>query len=103
MNAPQKYDIVRSFDFAYDRTSYLEGVFLGDLPAGDAFEFQHNGETLSAVFGDCARCIIRVTKQVVDGETFPKEHTPSFVFPPVNGTRKLFGGVCDGVETVEKA
>jgi hypothetical protein len=81
---------VRSFDFSDgpggrslsgERACYAEGEVVG-------FE-DHQG---------CERYVVAVERYVFGGE--PREAWPAKIYPPVNGTPKLFGGVCDGVELV---
>ncbi len=82
---------VRSFDFARngrgrqlegERACYIEGVVEGfkDLEG-------------------CERYVIRVDRKVWAGEEVENPYRGN-VYPPVNGTPKLFGGACDGVELV---
>ena len=84
-------DRVRSFDFARDgrgrqllgeRACYVEGIVEG----------------FKDIEG-CPRYEIRVERKVWAGEEVA-EPRRCFVYPPVNGTPKSFGGVCDGVEVV---
>lgn len=81
---------VRSHDFPGDRQwrqeeerqCYVEGVVEG----------------FKEIEG-CERYKIRVIRKVWAGKEVDnpfREH----VYPPVNGTPKSFGGVCDGVELV---
>ena len=73
---------VRAYDFPHARDCYVEGILEG--------------------FGElegCRRYKIRVERKVWSGEEVPKPYR-GHVYPPVNGTPKLFGGVCDGVEVV---
>lgn len=83
-------DFVRSFDFEDrdlegDRACYVEGEVTG---------FQE-------VEG-CNRYAIRITKRVRGGAV-TVEAGMGYVYPPVNGIPKLFGGnVTDGVEKIEK-
>ena len=83
---------VRSFDFARDgrgrdlegeRACYVEGVVEG----------------FKEVEG-CERYIVRVDRKVFGGEEEDILGRFPHVYPPINGTPKLFGGVCDGVELV---
>lgn len=88
------FDHVKSFDFydhvndCYDPALYVEGVVCGFVKAGEA-----HPET-GAVFHDCDRYAIRTVRKVRDGKEFT---TAPWVFPPVNGTERLFGGSCFGV------
>lgn len=75
-------DTVRSYDNKY-RESYVEGLVVG--------------------FGElegCPRYKISVFKMVERDGTDSTKHAPEYVLPPVNGTPKLFGGVCDFVEKI---
>jgi hypothetical protein len=72
-------DKVRSYDFPGVRDDcYMEGTVIG----------------FTEIEG-CNRYIIATDRYVLEG----KFHTAAVrrVYPPVNGTPKLFGGVCDGV------
>ena len=81
-------DFVRSFDFTHSRdldgprSCYVEGRVV-------AFK-DYEG---------CKRYVIEVSRQVVAGKEV--DSWPKKVYPPVNGTRRLMGGVCDGVELVK--
>jgi hypothetical protein len=83
---------VRSFDFedrglTGERACYVEGtvVEIGNFPE----------------FPDCPRYKIQVERHVFGGEELA-EHE-DFVFPPVNGTPRLFSrsNVCDGVVLID--
>jgi len=83
-------DYVRSFDFpdrsrdlAGPMASYVEGTV-------EAFVDEH----------DCTRYMIAVEKTVRCGHVV--ENGPQTVFPPMNGTPRTFGGVCEGVEVVHR-
>ena len=73
---------VRSYDFQNVRDCFVEGVVV-------AIE-RHEG---------CKRYKIQVERKVWSGEEVEDPYR-GFVFPPVNGTQRLFGGECDGVELV---
>ncbi len=73
---------VRSYDFPHDRECYVEGVV----------------EALTEKEG-CERYMIRVTRKVWAGEEVEDPYR-GCVYPPVNGTPKLFGGVTNFVERV---
>ena len=81
-------DKVRSFDFDYcrdltgERACYVEGYVVGIEP-----------------HGGCDRYVIAVDRAVFGGEE--REVWPKKVYPPVNGTRKLMGGTCSGVEVIQ--
>ena len=79
---------VRSFDFDSRELEgpsacYIEGVIEG---VGQFEEFY-----------DCDRYKIKVSKQVFGGKELPDALVGMYVYPPVNGTRKLFGGECSAV------
>ncbi len=85
-------DRVRSFDFA-------DGKFGRDLEGERACYMEGVVKEIQQ-FGPCRHYIIWVERQVFGGEEVPvgfREATP-----PVNGTPKSFGGVCDGVEKIEE-
>ena len=79
---------VRSFDFDYcrdltgERACYTEGEVIGIEP-----------------HGGCDRYVIAVERAVFGGEE--REAWPKKVYPPVNGTPKLMGGTCSGVEVIQ--
>lgn len=75
-------DRVRSYDFGRDRECFIEGVVEG----------------IQRLEG-CDRYKIRVQRKVWAGAEVEDPYD-GHVFPPVNGTRKLFGGVCDLVERI---
>lgn len=83
-------DFVRSFDFPHSRdlegprSCYMEGRVV------DFKDYQ-----------GCKRYVIEVSRCVVGGEERPAHKRPKKVYPPVNGTRRLMGGVCDGVELIQ--
>ena len=83
-------DRVRTFDFP-DATRALEGdhacYYTGTVE--DITEAYH-GEAYK----------IRVDGRVFTGT--PTDYDP-YVYPPINGRPKLFGGVTDGVELIEAA
>jgi hypothetical protein len=80
-------DKVRSFDFDYcrdltgERACYAEGEVVG---------FKD--------YQGCERYVVAVERYVFGGE--PREAWPAKIYPPVNGTRKLFGGACNNVEAI---
>jgi hypothetical protein len=75
-------NLVRSYDFEHDRKCYVEGFVEG----------------FKKVEG-CTRYEIRVTRKVWGGEEI-EEPRQTRVYPPLNGTPRLFGGECSGVELV---
>jgi hypothetical protein len=92
---------VRSFDFDSrdlegERASYVEGHVVTFLEPGQFFAPSPGPE--AACFHDCARYVIKVTRRVGGGRELPDG--PTYVFPPVNGIPKLFGGVTNGVEPI---
>lgn len=83
-------DFVRSFDFPYSRdlegprACYIEGVVEG----------------FKKVEG-CERYIVRVNRKVFGGEEEDILGRFPHVYPPVNGTPRMLGGVCDAVELIQ--
>ena len=73
---------VRSYDFARDRECYVEGIVEG-------FERLEG----------CERYKIRAERKVWAGEEVEAPYE-GCVYPPLNGTRRTFGDVCNGVELV---
>jgi hypothetical protein len=45
--------------------------------------------------------VLRAERRVIEGREVASE--ADTFYPPVNGTPRLFGGVCDGVELIEVA
>jgi len=82
-------DQIRSFDFE-DRTltgnnaCYIEGMV-------ENIERPPHGSCLCYKF--------KVTRKVFGGDEYPKE-IGDIVYAPVNGTRKMFGGTCNGVKKI---
>lgn len=79
-------DRVRSFDFDCrdlegERACYMEGQVVG----------------LEQIEG-CWRYKIEVRKSIFRG--MDMTDFPSVIYPPVNGTPRLFGDVCNGVEVI---
>lgn len=84
-NQIQVGDRVRSYDFDGRRDCYVEGFV----------------QSFQEIEG-CERYAINVDRVVFGGrEVELKGRYAGGVFPPVNGTPKLFGGVCNGVEKLE--
>ena len=87
LNGPLIGDRVRAFDFDDDRdlegsrACYMEGQITG----------------IKQIEG-CWRYKIEVRKCVFGGKV--RDNFPKVVYPPINGTPRLFGGVCDGVEVI---
>jgi hypothetical protein len=82
---------VRSFDF-------VQGDFGRDLEGERACYVEGIVEGFKKLEG-CERYVIRVERKVWAGEEVEDPYR-GCVYPPVNGTAKLFGGVCDNVELV---
>lgn len=77
-------ELVRSYDFEDREDCYVEGLVL---------EIDEEGF-------DCPRYAIEVQRCVIDG--VPISPVPAKrVYPPVNGTPRFLGGVCNGVVRVE--
>ena len=87
LNGPLIGDRVRAFDFDDDRD--LEG------PRACYMEGQITG--LEQMEG-CWRYKIEVSKCVFGGEV--RDRYPAVVYPPINGTPRMFGGECNGVEVL---
>ena len=87
LTGPFVGDIVRSFDFHGNKD--LEG------PRACYMEGQITG--LQMLEG-CWRYKIEVRKCVGGGKV--REQFPDVLFPPVNGTPRMFGGECNGVEAI---
>ena len=85
LTGPLVGDRVRSFDFHGNKD--LEG------PRACYMEGQITG--LQMLEG-CWRYKIEVSKCVGAGKV--REQFPDVIFPPVNGTPRMFGGECNGVE-----
>jgi len=82
-------DRVRSFD-------YVQGDFGRDLDGDRACYVEGIIEDLVEREG-CPRYEIRVDYDVFGGDE--RNHRDgNLVYPPVNGTPKLFGGVCNNVD-----
>jgi len=93
-------DTVRSHDFPDRYTGkrdskddanscYYEGIVAGISPV----------TTDGSGFPDCPRYAIRITRRVFAGNEV--ECDDRYVFPPLNGTPRSFGGECLGVELLE--
>ena len=87
LTGPLVGDRVRSFDFHGNKD--LEG------PRACYMEGQITG--LERLEG-CWRYKIEVSKCVGAGKV--REQFPDVIFPPVNGTPRMFGGECNGVEVI---
>lgn len=77
-------DRVRSYDFDITRQCYVEGVV----------------EEITEPMEGCRRYKIRVERRTWEGEEEPLSDDPElrYVYPPLNGLPKLFGGYTNGVE-----
>ena len=79
---------VRSYDFARDRECYVEGIVEG-------FERLEG----------CERYKIRIQKQFREGKevkiSADRLKAAPHIYPPVNGTPRMFGGECNGVELLQ--
>jgi hypothetical protein len=87
----------------------LNGVLIGDRVR--SFDFQDHKELEGAracymegqvtgieMMEGCWRYKIEVRKCVSRGEV--REDYPSVIYPPLNGTPRLLGGECNGVEKI---
>lgn len=83
-------DRVRSYDFADRDDCWVEGVVVEIGTCGFLQGFD--------------RYKIEVQRSTMDGDTGIFEQAPGhFVYPPINGTPKGMGGVCNFVKLIEKA
>jgi len=76
---------VRSFDFGGIRTCYAEGVV----------------EAITEPMEGCPRYKLRVETRVFEGQRVDVD-TP-YLYPPVNGTPTILGGVTNCVERIPAA
>jgi len=56
--------------------------------------------------GGCERYVVLIDKDVWDGKEYlsPQgSRVGSLLFPPVNGTPRSMGGICNGVELLKEA
>jgi len=92
-------DRVRSFDFeGHPSARALEGESACFV---EGVVRNITNPEVDTMFRDCAHYEIRVDRRIFGGvET---EVVGGLVYPPVNGTTRLFGGVTDFVELVEAA
>lgn len=76
-------DRVRSYDFESSDENYADGIV------------EHDGDIIEG----CARYRIKVENRVIDGIAAKSNDAFQLqdVFPPVNGTRRSFGGYTNGV------
>ena len=75
-------DKVRSYDFEGNEQCYMEGVVIAIVK-----------------LDGCRRYKIKVERQVWGGEVVREKFSDDdCVYPPVNGTVKTFGGVCNFVK-----
>jgi hypothetical protein len=77
-------DYVRSYDFAGQSDCYIEGEVSVITP-----------------MGGCDRYAIVAQRRVLEGREVTRGLGVTF-YPPVNGTAKFFGGMCEGVCKVER-
>ena len=81
-------DKVRSYDFPHSREFWYEGVVEG----------------FKEVDG-CERYKIRIQKQFREGKEVELDaeilELVPHIYPPVNGTPRMLGGVCNGVELLQ--
>ncbi|MBV2149914.1 hypothetical protein KRZ98_16845 [Sphingobium sp. AS12] len=78
-------DFVRSYDFEAHADCYVEGVV----------------DEVGKIVEGCPRYVIRGHRRIWSGRelTLPAE---AIFMPPVNGTRVLGGGYCNGVRKVAR-
>ena len=69
----EKGDRVRSFDFENNDDCFVDGRVVN-------VEFVEG----------CIRYVIAVERCIFDGGEMSEEHTPDFIYPPVNGTPTMF-------------
>lgn len=86
-------DKVRSFDFDSrdlkgPKACYIEGIVEA---IGECHDFYHGYNSYK----------IKVSRQVFGGNEY-NDLVGQYVFPPRNGVRKLFGGVCNAVQKIEE-
>ena len=78
-------DKVRSYDFPHTREYWYEGTVEG-------FE----------EIEGCKRYKIRIEKQFIESKevqiSADRMEAAPHIYPPVNGTRRALGGVCNGVD-----
>lgn len=93
MNEIKIGDRVRSFDSQYPERQQLEGEFAN---------YVEGVVTGTREIEGCTRYEILVDRDVFQGReiTGPNSRTGAAVYPPVNGTRTLFGEVLNGVEVI---
>ena len=89
-------DRVRSFDFA---ESFDDGAQFGRDLEGERACYVEGVVLDLADREGCPRYEIHVDRDVFGGEESDRR-VGRVVYPPVNGTPKSFGGVCDSVELV---
>ena len=89
-------DRVRSFDFA---ESFDDGAQFGRDLEGERACYVEGVVLDLADREGCSRYEIHVDRDVFGGEESDRR-VGRIVYPPVNGTSKSFGGVCDFVELV---
>jgi hypothetical protein len=86
-------DKVRSFDFA-------DGEYGRDLEGERANYVEGRVDAVGEVeLAGCKRYSITVERDVSGGEEYT-DRLGMLIHPPLNGTRKMGGDVCDGVEVI---
>jgi hypothetical protein len=82
----EKGDWVRSYDFEFLDDCYVLGRVIA----------------IGEMLGGCPRYEIQPFRRVSEGrESLKGSINRDNVFPPVNGTRHIFGGFCNGVRKCE--
>lgn len=98
--------LVRSFDFPdspHRESCYMDGILIRVLERGLTFPIPGRARELPTGpdFQDCDRYVIRVLRRVFNDEVAEAPDDTLFAFPPVNGTPKTFGDVCNGVVSLD--
>lgn len=87
-------DKVRSYDFPDDWREDAKGCYIEGIVV-QVGEFPELGL-------EAPRYKVRVSRRCWLGKFEPVDaEFPRVVYPPVNGTPKLLGGVCNGVEKID--
>jgi phage gp37-like protein len=89
---------VRSFHFS----KIIDGERIGDEVEGPHAAYLEGVVESIQKHGGCTRYVIRVDRDVFHGKdaTGEESQVGHVVIPPINGTRRLFGGHCCGVDLV---
>ena len=90
-------DRVRSYDFEC-RNAKDDGERCG-FCSGCQCYIEGEVVELRPVDG-CERYVVLVKRDIWENSVFAGPRVGNTVYPPVNGTPKLFGGVCDGVTKI---